>query len=405
MASNPFLRSGADPVFDGFVRAVGAALNVPMAMLAFEHGDEWLVRAAVGPMPERFARPLSPCTVVAETGVYFAVDDLASDRRFRSAVAGTRRAPCRGYAGVPVALRGGRILGCLSAFDTVPRVFRDEERALLEGLGSALAANIERRVGLPSIVGAKATVLASALEHTDDAVRIFRLDDGCIVDVTYQNRAALAAPGASMGELAEALGEAGGDILRRGARDGSIVAMRARRFEIMGEDYAVTVERDVTQHERLEQAFDDAAVLARLVADRYAGLALLAAIDAPRSERRIHQMLEFVLRELRMGTVIFTIRSGGERRVWEAHGEAALRVTIPSAFVDAALATGASIRLAPSDDAASEARFWSESLVASESHAVAICLGRAQTPPRDAAVAIDPGFLHLFMTIAAGDEA
>jgi hypothetical protein len=116
-------------------------------------------------------------------------------------------------------------------------------------------------------------------------------------------------------------------------------------------------------------------------------------------------MLEFVLRELRMGTVIFTIRSGGERRVWEAHGEAALRVTIPSAFVDAALATGASIRLAPSDDAASEARFWSESLVASESHAVAICLGRAQTPPRDAAVAIDPGFLHLFMTIAAGDEA
>ena len=129
-----------------------------------------------------------------------------------------------------------------------------------------------------------------------------------------------------MGELAEALGEAGGDILRRGARDGSIVAMRARRFEIMGEEYAVTVARDVTQHERLEQAFDDAAVTARLVADRYAGLALLAAIDAPRSERRIHQLLEFALRELRMGTAVLAIRSGGERQVWEAHGEAALRV-------------------------------------------------------------------------------
>jgi hypothetical protein len=404
MAGNAFLRSGADQIFDGFVRAVGAALGVPMAMLAFEHEDEWRVRAAIGPIPKRFARQASPCTIVAETGVAFAIGDLAGDHRFHAAGTDAARPMFRGYAGVPVALRGGRILGCLSAIDAVPRIFSDDECAVLEALGSALAANIERRLGLPSIAGAKASFLAGALEHTDDAVRIFRLDDDCIVDVTYQNRAALAGPGASTVELAEALGEAGGDILRAGARDGAIVEMRARRFQIMGEDYAVTVERDVTQHGRLEQAFDDAAVLARLVAERYASLATLSAIDAPRSDRRIHQMLEFVLRELRMGTAVFAIRSGSERRVWEAHGEAALRIAIPSRFIDAALTTGASVRLAPSSDAPSAARFSSESLLASESRVIAICLGRAHTPRRDMTVPMDVDFLRMFLTIAAGDS-
>jgi len=404
MAGNAFLRSGADKVFDGFVRAVGAALDVPMAMLAFEHADQWHVRAALGPMPELFARESSPCTVVAQTGVTFAITDLAADHRFRAAETNGQPTRFRGYAGVPVVLRGGRILGCLSAIDAVPRRFDDAERAVLEAMGSALAANIEHRLGLPCIAWAKASFLAGALEHTDDAVRIFRLDDGRIVDVTYQNRAALAGPGASTAELTEALGEVGGDVLRSGAREGSIVEMRARRFQIMGEDYAVTVERDITQHERLEQAFDDAAILARLVAERYASLATLSAIDAQRSDRRITQMLEFVLRESRMGTAVLAIRSGAERRVWEAHGEAALRVTIPSRFVEDALTTGASVRLAPSSDAASDARFSSESLVASDSHAVAICLGRAQTPNRDTAAPMDAGFLHLFMTIAAGND-
>ena len=35
-----------------------------------------------------------------------------------------------------------------------------------------------------------------------------------------------------------------------------------REREIMDEAYAVTVERDVTQHERVEQAFDDAVIAA-----------------------------------------------------------------------------------------------------------------------------------------------
>ena len=403
MEDNEFLTTGSDIVFDGFVRAVGAALSVPMAMIAFEQDDHWLVRASVGPVPERLSRLQSPCTVVVETGDYLAVRDIAADRRFESLESGPRHAPFRGYAGVPIALRGGRILGCLAAMDGVPRVFNEGERTLLEALGAAVAASIERRLGLPTIVRTKALLLSNALEHTDDAVRVFRLEDGCIVDVTYQNRAALAAPSVSMVELAEALDDEDGEVFRAGAHDGSLVEMQARRFEILDQTYAVTIERDVTQHERVEQAYDEAAIAARLQADRYADLAMLAAVDAPFSERRIRLVLDFLLREFRMGTAAFAIRSDGRQRLWEAQGNAALQAPIPREFIDAALAVRTSVRHVQLGEPATAARFSGESLVGSGSYSVAICLGRAHAPARDAAAPLDGEILRRCMLIAAGD--
>lgn len=401
---NAFLTTDSDAFFDGVMRAAGAALGVPMAAVAFEQDDDWLVRASLGGMPDRLAREGSPFTVVAETGDYFAVSDLVGDERFRSFRNSVSDGPARGYAGIPIALRGGRVMGCLAVIDRAPRVFSEDEIALLESLGNAISANIERRLGLPAIGRPKAMLLASALEHTSDPIRILRIQDAGIVDLMYQNRAAVDAPSVSMLELDEALRDEDEDALRAGAQPGSLAEMRARRFEVLGETYAVTVERDVTKHARLEEAFDHAASVARELTNRYADLALIASADAPHSERRISKVLDFVLREFRMGTAIFSIDSGGSRRHWEARGEKALGVAIPEEFVDAALANETSVRLVRMSES-NEATFSSESMVVSGSHAVALCLGRARTTVRCPSIRLDAALLRTCLTIAAGEIA
>ena len=114
-------------------------------------------------------------------------------------------------------------------------------------------------------------------------------------------------------------------------------------------------------------------------------------------------MLDFLLREFRMGTAAFAIRSDGRQRLWEAQGNAALQAPIPREFIDAALAVRTSVRHVQLGEPATAARFSGESLVGSGSYSVAICLGRAHAPARDAAAPLDGEILRRCMLIAAGD--
>ena len=75
------------------------------------------------------------CSVVYESGHAFRVDDAPADSRLWTHPA---RASVQSYAGVPVRLPGGRVLGTLCHFDDRPRIMPTGELAVLQAIAPLL---------------------------------------------------------------------------------------------------------------------------------------------------------------------------------------------------------------------------------------------------------------------------
>jgi|GEM_PF-3782921 len=220
------------------------------------------------------------------------------------------------------------------------------------------------------------TLLLTALDEISDAVHLFRIDDAATLTRVYQNRAATAAPDVSFDEISEALAE-GGAVLRAGRCRDSVCELQARRFTSFAGRFAVAIERDVTERDHLERAYDDAVVRAQLRAERYARLCRLAAQPWAGPDERVTAVLEFALRETQMGSALLMKRTAASVRVWKATGDPALGIPIPESLVHGAHAIGTSQIVVPWPDASSPARFSISCVVLGSDERVLLALGRS----------------------------
>jgi len=217
--------------------------------------------------------------------------------------------------------------------------------------------------------------LHAALEVSDDALRVFRIADDAELDLYYQNRIAEISPEVSGAELREAFVSDDGTILRGGLRADSVVELQARRFAVGAEQFVVTTERDVTQRDRIERGYEEAATLATERADRYLRLGFLFAEPAATQADRIRRVLGFVLRELKMGSALFAVTRGAPLRSWSVLGDPSRRTEIPDSFVRSAFETAEARHGIPWKLAAAEARFSSVWVQRGESERAVLCLG------------------------------
>lgn len=144
------LHGTANPVLDGLARITTHVLAVPMAFVSLVDDrrqhlpglagvTHWAGEARGTPLSHAFAQ----FVVVRDQTVV--IGDLASDDTAREHP-GFSELGARAFAGAPIRLEGGEVVGALCAVHTMPMDWRPDHVARLEDLAAAAVAEIERLV-------------------------------------------------------------------------------------------------------------------------------------------------------------------------------------------------------------------------------------------------------------------
>ncbi|MCV2490609.1 SpoIIE family protein phosphatase [Geodermatophilus sp. YIM 151500] len=152
------------PSYDRLARLAARLVGAPSALVCLVTDAE-VVLGSDG-LPEIAAAdelPLagSPCAGTVRLGTPLAAEDAAGDERLRDLPA-ARAGLLRGYLGVPLVAAGGHVVGVLSVFDVVPRVWSDDDVAALRDLAASVVAELE--------LGAANADASSSLDRLDVAL-------------------------------------------------------------------------------------------------------------------------------------------------------------------------------------------------------------------------------------------
>ncbi len=133
--------------FDLVTKRLAKEIGAPISLLTLIDRDRqfWLSQVGLSPdlaKARQAPRAVSVCGhVVAEEAV-LVVEDVLKDQRFASNPF-LRERGIRFYAGAPLRISGGFVLGALSVIDMAPRKFTDGDRRLLESAAAEIVAEIE----------------------------------------------------------------------------------------------------------------------------------------------------------------------------------------------------------------------------------------------------------------------
>ncbi len=183
------LDSAAEAEFDALVKAASAVCGTPISLVSLIDAERQWFKANVGlPGVSQTPRELAFCAHAVLGDSLFEVPDARLDPRFfdNPLVAGDPN--IRFYAGVPLQLSGGELVGTLCVIDRQPRQLTDMQREVLSCLGVAVSRALEGRRAMRAITEAAAHTTRAAMveEHSTDAI-IGTDANGC---VTRWNRAA-----------------------------------------------------------------------------------------------------------------------------------------------------------------------------------------------------------------------
>ncbi len=140
------LDSAPEPVFDDLVQAACELCGTPMALVSLVDAERLWFKASVGlPQISQVPRESSFCAQAIGQASVMTVQDARLDARFaaHSLVAG---APCvRFYAGAPIVLSDGLVMGTLCVMDLVPRRLGARQCRTLAALARIAASALEAR--------------------------------------------------------------------------------------------------------------------------------------------------------------------------------------------------------------------------------------------------------------------
>lgn len=139
------LYSPPEESFDRIVRLVQNIFDIPIALVSLMDANRQWHKACVGLPRESVDRQHSFCRVPVESGVPLIVPDATLDPRFavNAFVAGDPF--IRFYAGIPLRIAPGAVVGTLCAIDRKPRPFTERDFAILRDLARIAEDEIELR--------------------------------------------------------------------------------------------------------------------------------------------------------------------------------------------------------------------------------------------------------------------
>jgi two-component system, cell cycle sensor histidine kinase and response regulator CckA len=149
MWESPLFDSPPEEAFDRLTRMAARLLGAPVAFISVLGEDRQFFKSATG-VPEPWATrrdtPLAYtfCRQVVETAGPLVVQDARRDPLLRVGPA-VRELGWIAYAGVPLAVGPGPVIGTLAVVDAIPRLWSERDVGLLQDIAASAASELELR--------------------------------------------------------------------------------------------------------------------------------------------------------------------------------------------------------------------------------------------------------------------
>lgn len=130
--------------FDRIVEFAAKEFDVPMALISLVDSDRQWFKARFGFEACESSREASFCGHAVYNREMLLVPNALRDERFHDNPAVIGEPHVRFYAGAPLTLKSGAVIGTLCVFDSKERGFDAVDRSILESLRSLVVAELER---------------------------------------------------------------------------------------------------------------------------------------------------------------------------------------------------------------------------------------------------------------------
>ena len=120
--------------FDRLTRIACKLFDIPVSLISLMDKDRQWFKSNHGIDVRSTPRKESFCTYIVEDGEPLVVHDAQKDSRFKNTMLVNDAPYIRFYAGYPVKVPNGEIIGSICIIDTKPRDFSEEEMQLLRDL-------------------------------------------------------------------------------------------------------------------------------------------------------------------------------------------------------------------------------------------------------------------------------
>ncbi|MDP5292498.1 GAF domain-containing protein [Oceanimonas sp. CHS3-5] len=134
-----------DPEFDQLVELACLLLDAPMGVVSLIDENRQWFRGRRGLSVQETPRDIAFCSWVVADGAPLIVEDAGQDPRFADNPLVTGEPGLRFYAGFPLYLESGLVLGVLAVLDTQPRTLSEEQLRRLELLAGQARALLRLR--------------------------------------------------------------------------------------------------------------------------------------------------------------------------------------------------------------------------------------------------------------------
>ena len=139
------LDTPAEESFDAIARIAAAITQAPIGLISLVDADRQWFKARVGLEASETSRSVSFCAHALLTYDLLEIEDATQDPRFADSPL-VRGAPgVRFYAGMPLVMPGGEVIGALCVIDHHPRQLDDGQRQALRVLARSVIVELELR--------------------------------------------------------------------------------------------------------------------------------------------------------------------------------------------------------------------------------------------------------------------
>jgi PAS domain S-box-containing protein len=161
------LDTAPEAEFDALARAAAAVCNVPVSLISLVDLDRQWFKANYGLAgTNQTPREIAFCAKTVALGELFEVEDAAAHPQFALNPLVTGEPNIRFYAGAPVRLSNGDVVGTLCVIDRTPRRLDDQQREVLKQLAVAVSQALEGRRA-----AAELHKVAASLSHSESQFR------------------------------------------------------------------------------------------------------------------------------------------------------------------------------------------------------------------------------------------
>jgi len=205
------LDTGPEPSFDALTELAAHICETPMASITLIDENRQWFKSKVGLSASETSRDIAFCAHSIQEKDLLVVEDALADERFAANPLVTGDPKIRFYAGAPLVMSDGNVLGTLCVIDQVPRKLTALQTEALRVLSLQVIAQLELRRSLRVKSEAELQLRASELsyrrlfEAARDGILILELTTGRITDVNPFLEELLSFPKAEM--LGKTVGE------------------------------------------------------------------------------------------------------------------------------------------------------------------------------------------------------